>query len=282
MTSVATFLAFAVRFFSEKGFAHIGVVQALLEKGIEIDFLGGTSAGAIYGLGMSFADFDFNKINSLNAEAVDGKLTSGDYALPLVSLMKGKKFETYLKKIYSNHRLEDIWINSFCVSTNFSKAKVHIHESGLIWQQLMASMAIPGIFPPVVIDNHLHVDGGVMDNLPIMPMYNYPVDTIFAVSLSSIDVKEVNYEEVPNSWELVLDKFRSKRRYRVPGIASLIINSLAVNSQEKQETTKGMVSHYIALELKGFGLLDDKKWKAIKKKGYEQTISYLDEISEYK
>lgn len=261
-----------------KGFAHLGVVQALQERGIEIDFLGGTSAGAIFGISMSFTDFDFKKINQLNDEAVRRKLTSGDYALPMVSLMTGNKVKGYLKDTFGEHHLEDIWVNSFCVSTNFSKSALHIHDSGLVWKQVLASMSIPGIFPPVVIDKHLHVDGGVMDNLPIEHMYHYPVDTIIAVSLSSLEVREVNCLELPSSGILAIDKLRKKKQYKVPGIASIIINSLNANSTQKQEQSKDMASHYIPLELKGFGLLDDKKWKQIMQKGYEQTIAYLDSI----
>ena len=62
----------------------------------------------------------------------------------------------------------------------------------------------------------------------------------------------------------------------MPGIASLIMNTLIANSTQKQEQSKNMASHYIPLELKGFGFLDDKKWKQIMQKGYEQTLAYLD------
>jgi len=263
-----------------KGFAHIGVVKALQEKGIEVDFLGGTSSGALYGLGMCYADFQFDKIYTLNEEGVRRKLTSNDITLPLISMMTGKKFKKYLKEILFDHDMEDLWINSFAVSTNFSKAQMVVHNSGLLWRNLLASMAIPGIFPPVVINKNLHVDGGVMDNLPIEPMYYYPVDKIIAVSLSTLEIREVNYEEAPSSWTLAWDKLSRGKKFKIPGISSIIINSLVLNSQQRQEATKSKVSHFIQLNLKGIGMLDDKKWKQIQEKGYQQTMEFLESIEE--
>lgn len=142
----------------------------------------------------------------------------------------------------------------------------------------MASMAIPGIFPPVVIDQYLHVDGAVMDNLPIEPMYRFPISKIIAVSLSGIIDRKVEYENIPGNWSLFWDKVSGKKKYKLPGVGSMIINSLMLNSNQKQEVTKSKVSHYCELNLKGVGLLDESKWKEILKKGYDQTNEYLEQL----
>jgi predicted acylesterase/phospholipase RssA len=136
-------------------------------------------------------------------------------------------------------------------------------------------LAIPGIFPPVVIDNNLHVDGGVMDNLPVESMYFYPVDKIIAISLSTLQGVDVNYEDAPSSCSLAWDKVSLKKQFKIPGISSIIINSLINNSQQRQETTKEKVPHFIQLDLKGIGMLDDKRWKEIIQKGYDQTNAFL-------
>lgn len=262
-----------------KGFAHIGVVQALREKGIEIDFLGGTSSGALYGIGMCFLDFQFKKIHNFNEEGVRRKLTSNDFALPLISMMAFKKFKRFLKELYGEHHLEDLWVKSFCISTNYTKAQLYVHETGLLWKQISASMAIPGVYPPVVIDKNLHVDGGVMDNLPIDPMFRYPVGSIIAVSLSSNPSREVDYKEVPSSLRIFWDKFRRKKRYKIPGLSSIVINSLSINSAQRQEEKKRQASHYIELDLKGIGMLDDSKWKETIDRGYKQTLAYFNNVT---
>jgi predicted acylesterase/phospholipase RssA len=263
-----------------KGYAHVGALRALLEAGIEIDFLGGTSAGALYGIGMSHCDFDFEKIDALCAESARRKLTSNDYSWPLISIMTGKKMTRFMKDMFGDAELEDIWVNSYCVSTNFSSSGTRVHDRGPASKMVQASIAIPGVFPPVVIDQQLHVDGCVVDNLPIEPMYRYPVRHIIAISLSSLSTRRVDYAETPTVRMLLWDKITGKRRFRVPGIASLIINSLTLNSRQRQEATKAKVSLYFEMDLKGVGLLDDKKWSYTMKKGHDQVKVYLEALPE--
>jgi len=140
---------------------------------------------------------------------------------------------------------------------------------------VQASIAIPGVFPPVVIDKQLHVDGGVVDNLPIEPMYRYPVRHIIAISLSTVITREVDYTTTPSARMLMWDKLTRKKRYRIPGIMSLIINSLTLNSSQKQENAKDKVSFYFEMDLKGVSLLDDKKWSETIKNGHNQMKSFL-------
>ena len=263
-----------------KGYAHMGAVRALLEAGVEIDFLGGTSAGALYGIGMSHCDFDFQKADVLCEAAAKRKLTSNDYSWPFVSIMSGKKLNGFIREMFGDSELEDIWVNSYCVSTNFSSSGTKIHDRGLISKMVQASMAIPGVFPPVVIDQQLHVDGGVVDNLPIEPMYRYPVRHIIAISLTSLSTKHVDYAETPSARMLIWDKLTRKKRYRIPGIISLIVNSLTLNSRQKQENTKAKVSLYFEMDLRGVGLLDDKKWSQTIQKGHGQMKSFLENLAD--
>jgi predicted acylesterase/phospholipase RssA len=261
-----------------RGYAHVGALRALFDAGVEIDFLGGTSAGALYGIGMSHCDFDFTKTDELCAIAANGKLTSNDYSWPLVSLMTGNKLGRFIKEMFGDSELEDIWVNSYCVSTNFSSSTTKVHDRGLARQMVQASMAIPGVFPPVVIDRQLHVDGCVVDNLPVEPMYRYPVRHIIAISLSSQTIRNVDYNETPSGRSLMWDRLTGKKQYRIPGIVSLIVNSLTLNSRQKQESTKAKVSLYFEMDLKDVGLLDDKKWQQTIQKGHDQTLKFLQDL----
>jgi NTE family protein len=182
--------------------------------------------------------------------------------------------------MFGESELEDIWVNSYCVSTNFSSSGTKVHDRGLVSKMVRASIAIPGVFPPVVIDRQLHVDGGVVDNLPIEPMYRYPVRHIIAIALSGLETKEVDYTETPSAGMLIWDKITGKRKYSIPGISSLIVNSLTLNSRQKQENTKAKVSLYFEMDLKEVGLLDDKKWSQTIQKGYEQMKAFLENLPE--
>ena len=259
-----------------KGFAHIGVVKALVEKGIPIDIIGGTSAGALYGMTMAYTDFNMGQVEQICDDSVKGKILSNDLSVPMLSIMSGKKLTRFIKRIYGQRDIEDIWTTAFCVSTNFSKAEMAVHERGKLWRRIRASISIPGIFPPVVIDKYLHVDGAVMDNLPIEPMYKFPVSQIFAISLSGVVERKTNYDDAPTSRQVLASKILGKKKYKIPGIASIIINSLTLSSVQKQKETRNKVSNYLELDLKGVSFLDNKKWKDIAQKGYFQTIDWLE------
>ncbi len=258
-----------------RGFAHVGVIKALMEAGLEFDFVGGTSAGAVYGTAMTHSDFDIKKVTQLCKLAAERKLTSNDLTLPFVSLMSGKKMRRFLADVFSDSHLEDLWVNSFCVSTNFSNALLVVHERGLISQQVEASIAIPGVFPPVIINNQLHIDGGVIDNLPVEPMYKKPVRHIIAVSLSAEATSYIDLKELPTSWEMFWSKLTNRTNIQLPGLSSILVNSITINSRHRQEKSRPHVSLFIELDLKEYEFLDWGHWQQILQKGYEQTQQQL-------
>jgi predicted acylesterase/phospholipase RssA len=265
-----------------KGFAHVGAIQELMQAGVEIDFIGGTSAGALHGVTMAFCDLDFNRITEVCETGVKHKLTSNDYTMPLLSFMSGRKVNRFINKLLGAHDMEDLWINAYTVSSNFSHSGASVHEYGPIKQKVMASIAIPGIFPPVVINNELHVDGGVVNNLPIEPMYRFPLKHIIAISLSGQMKLEVDYQELPSARKLIWQRLLGKKQQNIPGIGTLIVESLTLNSRQRQDTFKTKASLYIELDLKEVGFLDDKHWQATMHKGALQVRQFVNSLPETK
>ncbi len=262
-----------------KGFAHIGAVKAILDEGIPIDFLGGTSAGALYGFGISYFDFDYHEINHHTELAAKKKLTSNDLTFPFISILSGRKMGNHLKNLLGDIHIEDFWISTYCVSSNFTTAAISVHRSGLAWKKILASIAIPGVFPPVIIDKELHVDGGVMDNLPIESMYAFPVSKVISVALSGASEKQLDLNEMPSALSIFWDKILHKKRYKLPGLTSIIINSLTLNSTLRQKQNRYEASLYIELDLKGVSFMDDSKWRDIVKKGYDQMNHFLENLN---
>jgi predicted acylesterase/phospholipase RssA len=258
-----------------KGFAHFGAAKAMLESGIEFDFVGGTSAGALSGICLTYADFEMDNAILLGQKGAENKPTSNDYNFPFLSLMSGRKMRNHLQGMLGETHLEDIWVNTFCISTNYSSASIKVHETGLARQRIEASIAIPGVFPPVIIDRHLHVDGGVMDNLPIEAMYQKPVSHVIAISLSAQTPHLVDIETVPSAWSLFMNNVTKKHQYRLPSMTALLINSLTLNSVQKQTITKSQVSIYLEMDLRKYGFLDWSKWQQLIEIGYQQTQDYL-------
>ncbi|MCP4756024.1 MAG: patatin-like phospholipase family protein, partial [Proteobacteria bacterium] len=148
-----------------RGFAHIGVIRALKEAGIPIDMLGGTSIGALIAAGRAMG-MDYERILETFQEKITELSPHKEYTLPVVSLFRSKKFDKAIAEFFHDIRIEDLWLNYFCVSSNLSTAETIVHRKGFLGKAVRASASIPGIFVPVIENNHLLADGAIVNNLP--------------------------------------------------------------------------------------------------------------------
>jgi len=149
-----------------RGAAHLGIVQALQERGIDVDVIGGTSMGALMG-GRLAAGLTPQQLTRRLTDVV-GSQRLLDWTLPVVALTTGVRPNAIVYGEFEELRIEDLWRPFFCVSTNLTTAEATIHRRGSLWTAVRASISIPGVFPPVLTDNgELLVDGGIMNTLPI-------------------------------------------------------------------------------------------------------------------
>jgi len=167
-----------------RGFAHVGVVRALREAGRTFDLVGGTSFGAAVaaGLALGWCDAElehvlvqsFVRMNPLN-----------DYTLPLVALTRGRKIEKLLDRFFGTVHIEELWLPFFCVSSNLTTGRTHVHRVGPVARALRASVAIPGLVPPVLAPDGVLVDGAMMNNLPVDEMAAYGRGRVIAVDVAN-------------------------------------------------------------------------------------------------
>lgn len=151
-----------------RGFAHLGVMQALEEAGVPIDFIGATSIGAVMG-GLYAIGVDHDARVRMAGEAFTASGPLVGFTLPLVSLSSGRTITRLLRdeRGLGSRDIADLWTRFFCVSADLISAELVVHERGELWRAVRASLSLPGILPPVAFDGMLLVDGGVMNNLPI-------------------------------------------------------------------------------------------------------------------
>jgi predicted acylesterase/phospholipase RssA/CRP-like cAMP-binding protein len=149
-----------------RGLAHIGVIDALLEAGIQIDRVAGCSMGAL--IGGQFA-------MGLGPEAIRAHCEAeliranpmGDYTLPLVALVRGLRAKAMVERIFGDRQIEELPREFQCVSCDLVTAELVEHRRGPLFRAVGASFCLPAIGPPVVEDDRLLVDGGVLNNLPV-------------------------------------------------------------------------------------------------------------------
>jgi len=246
-----------------RGFAHIGVVRALREAGVQIDCVGGTSIGAIIGAGVA-ADWS-------NEEMFDNYFRSfvlgkplGDYTLPLIALVAGRRVSRLLREAFGPRDITDLALPYYCITSNLTAGRADTHRAGPLWFWLRASCAIPGVLPPVFHRGEVFVDGAVMDNLPVEAMRAQGVGEIIGVDIGADDVLHAEVEEfaLPAWWKLLWQRWF--HRHQRPGILSILLRSGMVNAEAASLERRAHTSLLLTPPLNDVELLD---WKA-----YERAI----------
>jgi len=266
-----------------RGFAHLGVYRALQERGVEIDYVGGTSIGAVMGT-LVATGRPWQQLESV-ARTEFGRGPTGDYALlPLISLIKGRRLRRILhlavsESVGEGAGIEDLWKNFYCIATNFSKAGEVVLRRGDLVRSLLASTAIPGALPPVVMDGDLLCDGGTFNNFPADVMRRMRgVGTVIGVDLNPVKARRIEVEEMPGGWSLLLDRLRprKRRRYRLPSLPVLLINSTVLYSLSRQRQGRALTDLYFNPPLDRVGMLDWSRFDQVVKQGYEHALQVLD------
>ena len=257
-----------------RGLAALGVFKALVEAGIEIDWLGGTSVGSIMAAGVATGWTPELAIANSRESFKDGK-PFGDFTIPVISLLRGNRMKRLLKT-HLDYKIEDLYLPYYCVSTNLGRGTKNIHEQGSLVNAILASAAMPGILPPAVVDGELAIDGAVIDNLPVDLMQQKPVGTIIAVDFSAPVPARVDYTEMPSPWAILRGRwFPFARRYRVPGLTSTLLKSTEAGTQEEVRRHGALADLLIDPQVRRFGMTDVKSFDHIVQAGYERAFELL-------
>jgi NTE family protein len=155
-----------------RGFAHLGVIRALREARIPIDFVGGVSIGGIIAAGVAMGWSDDEMRQRYRRSFVDTNPVN-DYTFPLIALTRGRKVTRLLQNEYGDTHIEDLRQPFFCISANLTTGSAFEHRAGPLVQALRASVAIPGVMPPVFRGDHILVDGATINNLPVDVMQRH-------------------------------------------------------------------------------------------------------------
>ena len=253
-----------------RGFAEVGAYRALHEAGVPIDWVGGTSIGGIIGAAIALDRGPEYVLENSREAFVRGK-PFGDYTLPVLSLIRGKRMER-LTREHLGGNIEDLPIPFFCVSTLLDSGELCVHETGELWRALRATAALPGMLPPAVMQKRLVVDGAVVNNLPVDIMRQKPIGRVVAVDVSTRRTYEVDYEELPSPWRVVTGKFLpGKRRYRVPGVISVLMKSAEIGTAARMREHAANADLLLRPPVSHFGLTDIKSFSEIVDAGYQHA-----------
>lgn len=178
-----------------RGYAHVGVIRALEERGYEIKGIAGCSMGALIGGFYAAGKLDiFEKwVSSLSYLDV---LKLVDLSLLSSGAIRGDKVFALLSEMLGGVKIEELNIPYTAVATDLTNQKEVWFNSGALEHAIRASCSIPSVVRPVVMGNRLLVDGGVLNPLPIAASIAVHADHIIAVDLSAeVPMPEGNLKE---------------------------------------------------------------------------------------
>jgi predicted acylesterase/phospholipase RssA/CRP-like cAMP-binding protein len=261
-----------------RGFAHLGVWKALQELGVDIDTIGGASIGAPLGALMAMG-LPPGELEPMVIELFHDLL---DYTVPLVSLIKGERISRNIAKATAGIDIRELWVPFFCVSTNLTRSQVQVHDRFDAATAIRASVAIPGILPPVAVDGDLLVDGGVLNNLPCDVMRSFgTIGRLIAVDLSPAVGPQVREDFGPSvsGWK-ALQAHLSRGPSKFPGLMAILMRALVAGSVRDRDRLlhDGTVDWYLDLELSGVHLLDFERVREIAARGYAAAQPRLEAL----
>jgi NTE family protein len=267
-----------------RGLAHLGVLDELLAAGVKVDRVGGCSMGAL--VGALFArGLDPDEIEQRLREELVDRNPMNDYTVPLAALVRGRKAEAMLLRLFSDLRVEELAREFFCVSSDLVSSELSVHRSGPLYEAVGASLCLPGIGPPVASGERLLVDGGVLDNLPVQTMAARGEGPVIAVDVSSrfepptrqagwagrprLRVLSAKVRRAVIGWDAPLPSFRET-----------ITRTIVLGSIDSAEAARRHAQIVIAPEVQGIGLTEFRRVAEIRAQGAAAARAVLEQLPE--
>lgn len=147
-----------------KGIAHIGVIRALLENGIEPTIVAGTSAGSIIGA-LYAAGIPTRDMERLIADSSIMKIFRV-FGIPGAGLAKLDYLKERLAEFIPQDSFESLKYPLYVCATNLNQGKAVYFSMGTVFDKVVASCSVPWLFKPIEIEGELYVDGGITNNMP--------------------------------------------------------------------------------------------------------------------
>lgn len=199
-----------------RGYAHIGVIEEIERRGYDIACIAGCSMGAVIGgiyAAGKLEDYR-NWIESLDYLDV---LRLVDVSFRLGAI-RGDKVFGQIRKIVGEINIEQLRIPYTAVAADLTNQQEIWFQEGCLHQAMRASAAIPSLFTPVMQDNRMLVDGGILNPLPIVPVVSSHCDLIIAVNLNATNQKQYQLPviERPAAFKMRFDALLSSLGSRLP------------------------------------------------------------------
>jgi NTE family protein len=210
-----------------RGHAHLGVHRVLVEARCPIDTVAGTSFGAL--MAAQVADGEpTDVLIERNRSWIGARVGSSVSFPPVISLMSVRRALRVFDELFADRDLEDLWLPCFVAAADLSDGTIRYVDRGPLASMVRASGSPPGLWPPVPDERgHLLVDGGLVDNLPVIERRARTLGPVIAVDVSRAEDMTVDptVGAVTTLWEFVRS-FRSRSPF--PTLPKVLIRAMTL------------------------------------------------------
>lgn len=257
-----------------RAYAHIGAIKALREAKTPIDFVCGTSMGAVIGAALAMG-WDDQEIDWRIRKAFVDSSPLDDIAFPMIAMTRGLKVEERLEEHFGDTQIADLWLPFFCVSSNLTVGTYQLHVRGQLRWALRASISLPGILPPVKDGDNVLVDGGVMKNLPADVLRNMHRGPIVAVDVSRArGLSATDVASPPSLWRW----FWSGQWRQGPPIVALLMRAGTVSTGRDLIASREASDVLVVPDLAGIDIRDWEAFDPATQAGYVATKAALERL----
>jgi NTE family protein len=264
-----------------RAFAHLGVLDELRAAGIEIDRYAGASMGSIVA-GISAMGASTDELHDIFVRCFVKQNPSRDYTLPAYGLIRGARTRKLLGEVFGDRRIEALTHRFFCVSCDLYARELVVFRTGPAAEAVYASLAIPGVYPPVASgDGRLLVDGGVMDNLPVAAMAAAGEGPVIAVDVSHRGGAVA--APVRPRLEPLRRPFRrllTGSEEPLPRVGETLLRTLALGSIDTAGAGQRHADLVIAPQVEGVRMLEWQKLDRSRAMGRDAAKAALDQAGE--
>lgn len=231
------------------GAAHVGVLRAFEEKGVPVERLSGTSAGAIVAALYAFA----TPIDDIEQIANDTTwLSISSFSPSWLGLLANRRLGDILRAAIGDPRFEDARIPFAVIATDISSGRRVVLDRGEVVPAVLASACVPGIFQPIEHDDMLLVDGGLVENLPTSVLRPMGARTVIAVDLNT----GREYERPDDMIDVILNA-----------------TDIAINNATRLQT--GGIDLHITPELSSYGRFRTRRGAQLVDEGHAAALEAL-------
>ncbi len=260
-----------------KGFAHVGVIRALERNGFNICSVAGASMGSLVGGLYATGELD-DFVNFMEDLDFREMIKMVDITLGNKGLIKGDKVIAQLKELIPDRNIEDLRIPFCALATDIVSGEEKVFTSGKLYDAIRASISIPTVFTPHIIDGHHYVDGGVLNPIPVNHVKRKKRDIVVAVNVNAnipVEKKPAlkkTERKVPEQLKQLLEKIEGlipQHHTDKIGLFNLTSKSLNLMINQISELTLKLDPPDIVVDLptEAYGTFDFYKAKEIIESG---------------